>query len=206
MELPPNVPVRRFGRLVVDAIGVTGDLQPERVLAMVLRDRTNAERTQEVLFVEGAREDAFEPLVIHDGEQHAAVEALVVERRDVGTERRRVLQEPQHPSAKLRDAQAHTRVADGDREERQQSDQRSNLQRNGAAVVEFEHVVVEAVFVVPQTIFAGEAIQGVRDVEEVLEELRGDVFVDVILLRDFERHREHVERVDGHPARCRRIG
>ena len=46
---------RRFGRLVVDAVGATGDLQPERVLAMVLRDRTKAERAQEMFLVEWAR-------------------------------------------------------------------------------------------------------------------------------------------------------
>src|SRR5207247_3872132 len=37
--------------------------------------------------------------------------------------------------------------------------------------------------------------------EEVFEEFRGDVFIDLVVLRQFERDTHEVERIHRHPAR-----
>src|ERR1700681_4087742 len=64
-----------------------------------------------------------------------------------------------------------------------------------------QDVVEELIALVPQadTAFANIAHRG-GYVQEMLEELGGDVFVDVIAPRQLERNAHQVERVHGHPA------
>ena len=45
-----------------------------------------------------------------------------------------------------------------------------------------------------------DAIDGAGDGQEVLEELRGDVFVSMIVLRQFERDAHQVQAIHRHPA------
>ena len=47
-----------------------------------------------------------------------------------------------------------------------------------------------------------EVVDGVRDVDEVLEELRGHALVGRVLARQLERDGEHVQAVHAHPARA----
>src|SRR6185369_14733421 len=41
---------------------------------------------------------------------------------------------------------------------------------------------------------------GLGDVEEVLEEFRGQVLINVVMLRQLQRHPQQVEREHGHPT------
>ena len=90
------------------------------------------------------------------------------------------------------------------REERDQADHRADLQREWAgAAGQVEHVVVEAVLVVPEADpLAAEVVHGVRDVDEVLEELARHVLVGRVLAGQLQRDGQHVQRVHGHPARA----
>ena len=64
-----------------------------------------------------------------------------------------------------------------------------------------QHVVEEAVLLVPHALAVVPAIaHGVGDVEEVLPELAGDVFVGRIFFRQFERDGQQVQRVHRHPT------
>src|SRR6516162_232128 len=64
-----------------------------------------------------------------------------------------------------------------------------------------EHVVVEAVFFVPQfNAFSTSVIHSVRYVDEVLEELAGDTFIGWILPREFQRNGQHVQAIHAHPT------
>src|SRR5262252_2210268 len=59
-----------------------------------------------------------------------------------------------------------------------------------------EYVVIEAVLVVPEA----ERVHRVRDVDEVLPKLASDIFVSIVLARQFQRNAEHVQAVHRHPA------
>ncbi len=50
----------------------------------------------------------------------------------------------------------------------------------------------------------GHLVHRVRYIEEVLEELAGDIFVGDVVLGEFERDSHHVEGIGRHPAR--RVG
>ena len=82
--------------------------------------------------------------------------------------------------------------------QRHQPDDRTQPQRHVAAV-DVHLVVVEAVLLVPQA-RAAERVDGVGDVDEVLEEFRGDVLHARIERRQFQGHREHRAAVEGHPG------
>ena len=111
-----------------------------------------------------------------------------------------VLQEPFHPARELRQALQDVRLERLDREERDQSHHGPHLERRRVAVRQVQHVVEEAVLLVPQLdAFAGDVVHRARDVDEVLEELRGDVLVGRILARQLERDGQHVEAVHRHP-------
>ena len=93
-----------------------------------------------------------------------------------------VLDEPVHAAAERRRAcpsASGSSVCDG--EQRDQADQRADPQRDAAVVRRVQHVVEEAVLLVPEVVpFAAvltAAAHRVRDVEEVLPELARDVLV-----------------------------
>ena len=67
-----------------------------------------------------------------------------------------------------------------------------------------EHVVVEAVLLVPQA-HAADAVHRVGDGHEMLEEFRGDVFVRRIFDCQFQRHRKHGRAVERHPGGAVRL-
>src|SRR5207245_9197199 len=74
-----------------------------------------------------------------------------------------------------------------------------DLEAVRSAAGQVEHVVVEAVLLVPQ-LDPGDVVQGARDVDEVLEELGGDVLVGGVVPGELERDRQHVEAVHAHPG------
>ena len=91
-----------------------------------------------------------------------------------------------------------------DREQGDQPHHRTHAQRIRRAL-QYELIVVKTIPLVPESQFARlRVVDGVRDVEEVFEELRRDVFVRGVVLREFECDRHHIERVRRHPAR--RVG
>src|SRR5467141_1720588 len=82
----------------------------------------------------------------------------------------------------------------------------AQLHRAAAAVGEVEHVVEEAVLVVPQAHAVPTQVVGsMRDVDEVLEELARHVLVGPVVLRELQGHGQHVEAVHAHPARAVRL-
>ena len=64
-----------------------------------------------------------------------------------------------------------------------------------------QHVAVKLVFFIPKTnALAAEIVHGGRDPEKMLEELRCDIFVNMILARELERDAHQVEGKHSHPA------
>src|SRR3984885_7430075 len=77
--------------------------------------------------------------------------------------------------------------------QRSQSNDGTDFQLDAAAIRENQLIVVELVGFVPQAILIqANTIDRTRDGEEVLEKLRGNVFVRVIVQRQFERNAQEV--------------
>src|SRR5271168_3709516 len=90
--------------------------------------------------------------------------------------------------------------------QRGQSNDGTNFQSDLAAIRKNQLIVIKLVGFVPQTILIqANTIDRTRDGEEVLEKLRGDVFVRVSVQRQFERNAQEVQAVHGHPARAVRL-
>ncbi len=85
-----------------------------------------------------------------------------------------------------------------DRQQRDEPDDGTNAQGDPTAV-DVHLVVVEAVVLVPQT-GAADRVDGVGDVDEVLEKLRGDVLGGRIEARQLDGHGQHHGAVEGHPG------
>jgi len=90
-----------------------------------------------------------------------------------------VVDEPLGPRLKLGQAAESLRAQRGHREERDQADHRVRAQRHHGAVRELQHVVIEAVLLVPEAL----VVERRGDQREVLEELDGHVLVSAIVLR-----------------------
>src|SRR5213596_2364410 len=120
-------------------------------------------------------------------------------------ELRVVVDEPLHPSLEAVELLHDLRLERLDREERDEPHHRAHLERT-IVTVGVEHVVVEAVALVPEVdAFAAEVVHCVGDVDEVFEELRRHVLVRRVLLRQLERDRQHAQTVHPHPRRPVRL-
>src|SRR6202041_2132371 len=81
------------------------------------------------------------------------------------------------------------------------TDHGTNLDGKMSTVGELQHVVKESVGLVPQSHSIGaEMVHGVGNVDEVLPEFAGDVFVGGILRGELHGDGQQVQRVHGHPA------
>src|SRR6516162_1917689 len=68
-----------------------------------------------------------------------------------------------------------------------------------------QHVVEELVLVIPQAdaaVRTTDVAHGLGDVQEVLEELGGDVLVNPVVLRELQSDAHQIEGVHRHPARA----
>ena len=69
-----------------------------------------------------------------------------------------------------------------------------------------QDVVEESVFFVPQLdLLVADVVHGPADVDEVFEELAGDVLVRTIFSGQFQCNRKHVEAIHAHPTRRIRL-
>ncbi len=114
---------------------------------------------------------------------------------------RAVVQEPVQPALEVRQLVQHLRLQGFHGEKRNQPDHRPQPLHQSAAVGQVQHVVIELVLLVPQADARARDIRhGLGDAQEVLEELGGDVLVDVIVQRQLQGDAQHVEREHRHPA------
>ena len=126
--------------------------------------------------------------------------------RDVGEpveQFRPILGEPAEALGKIAiDAQA-VAVADCDGKHGNRARDGVGLDRKAAAIRKLEGVEIVALVFMPEAALpVAHPVDGCADVNEMLEELGGDVLVDGVVLRELERNGEHVEAVHRHPARA----
>ena len=72
------------------------------------------------------------------------------------------------------------------------------FRRDGAAIRQAQHVVIETILLVPHAVVA-DLVQGHADPQEVLRELEHQVVVTGIVFGELERDLEHVLAEQGHP-------
>ena len=102
-----------------------------------------------------------------------------------------------------RHAFALPRFDDGRGAERQQPDQRADLQTRGPAVRQPQDVVVEAVLLVPHAVVAL-LVQGGANPQEVLRKLVGELLVAGVVGGELDSDLEHVLAEHRHP--CGAVG
>jgi len=105
-----------------------------------------------------------------------------------------ILEQPLEPVGELGHFQQHLRVERFHGEERDQADHGTDFQRQALAIGQVEDVVVKFVLLVPQAnALVADIVHGLGDLEEMLEELGGDVLVYIIVQRQFQRDAHEVE-------------
>ena len=161
---------------------------------------------QELVLVEHLRENPAEPLRVDQG-QHSPLGHAEMPR--AGRVHRR--QQFGHPaqalldvSHRLRDALPLPLLDHRGGAQREEPDQGAHLEPRGAAVGEPQHVVVEAVLLVPHAVLA-RAVHGGGDVGEVLDELEDHVLVGAVVGGELDRELQHVLAEEGHPRRAVRL-
>src|SRR5579885_1386894 len=112
-----------------------------------------------------------------------------------------MIQKPVHAAGKFREVSKHRRLQHFDGKQRDQAHGGTNFQREALSVRQTQTVVIKFVCGVPQSqrpVF--HAVDGGGDVQEMLEELGGDVFIDVVVTGQFQRDAQQVQAIHRHPT------
>ena len=174
---------------------------------MVLRHRAHAVVREELGLVEHPGQHAVEALLAQQGEQRIVGAVLVVPARDQAGEVGPVGEDPLDALVEVGQPRQDVGVQELDGEQRDEPDHRAHPQRLLRPAGDLQHVVVEAVRLVPEPGAAGAdlAVDGAGDQQEMLEELDRHVLVDMVDQRDLDRHSHEVQRVDRGPGGAVRL-
>ena len=163
----------------------------------------DAVRRQEFALVQHVAKRVAQLVRIHNREEPALTISRSAHASNVGGQVVAVFDKPVEPALEIWQAVEQFRLQGLHREERNQSHHGADLHRFALAVRQVQHVVEETVLIVPHGLFAVTAMaHGVGDVEEVLPEFAGDIFIHRIFTGEFQSDGQHVERVHGHPGRA----
>ena len=190
----------RLGRLVVHAVLGLAEREHVWMLGVVARDRADAVGREELVLVQHEPQDPRQLLAGDDRQQPALVPSGVVSSWTWSRSSGRLSMN--HCMRRLKPGSASTTVGLQrlHREQRDEPDQRAHLQRLVVAVG-VQDVVVEAIRLVPQAdALVAHVVHGVGDVDEVLEELGGDVLVRRVFPGQLQRDGQHVQAVHAHPG------
>src|SRR5262245_16209543 len=127
--------------------------------------------------------------------------------RDVVGEIGAVLDEPVQTPVEPAQTLKNLRFERLDRKKRDQPDHRPHLERKSCAVRQVQRIVEESILFIPEIQILTRALLADRmtDIQEVLPEFAGDVFVRGVLVCELYRDRQQVQRVHRHPARAIRL-
>ena len=189
-----------LARLVVHRVDGAVHRVGVGVLLVVLGDRTDPVGREELLLVEHVPEHPLQTGPWSHGHQviKIGVEEVTVDLEEMGSQFRAVFDIPIHPGG-----EAGTHLALGSahvagREHRDEALDRADLHRD-TPVRQNEHVVVEAIILVPETAPA-ELVDRLRHPGEMSDEFRPHVLVDRIVFGQSQRDLKHGHAVEGHPG------
>ena len=189
-----------LGRQVGDAVFLAAGVDDVGMVGMVARQRADAVRAEELVLVEHLRQHAAELGLVQDGSEPAARDAGLRRVVDRGAQLGTGVEEPLEPLAELGVLRQQLPLEDRGRAQGQQADHRPNLEPLGLAVGQAEHVVEEAVLLVPHARVPAQVRHRRGDPQEVLAELEGHVRVVRIGHRQLDGDLEHVLAEQGHPG------
>src|SRR5579859_3454888 len=145
-------------------------------------------------------------MAAYQGEQAALAAARLVPARDLIGQLRTVLKEPLQASTKVGHTLEQVRLDGLHREQRDKPHQGSDAQSSSLSAWQVQDVVEELVCIIPQRkVFATDIVHGGGDVQEMLEELVGDLLICAVVAPELQRHDQHVQAIHTHPGSCIRL-
>src|SRR5437879_7970293 len=169
------------------------DAQDVWIVHVIPRERAYSMRREKFVFIQHVAQSLAELVRVDDREQSSFTESWSTHTSEVGCQVTTVLDKPLEPTFEIGEPFQKFGLQGLNSKERNQADHGTDLHRCALAIREMKNVVEKSVFAVPHRVHSVAAMaHGVGDVEEVLPELAGDVFVDGILTGEFESDGEHV--------------
>src|SRR5271165_1030606 len=86
------------------------------------------------------------------------------------------------------------------REKWDQPDHRPHLERNCLTIWQVQNVIEKTIGFIPQSNSIPHVGHRLSDLQKVLEEFRGDLFVDMVARREFQSDSHKIQTVHRHPA------
>ena len=119
----------------------------------------------------------------------------------VGNQLWTIVEKPLQATSETGQLLQHLRIQRFRREEGNQAHEGAGFEWNEAAIRCMQHIIEEAVFLIPQTHpLTPHVVEGIGDIHEVLEELGGDVLVGRLRSCQFQGDGHHVQAIHGHPG------
>src|SRR6266849_3303510 len=182
------------------------DAQDVWIVQVIARERANSMRREEFVFIQHVTECMTQFVSIDDGEESSFAIPRGTHTGDVGCQVATVLDKPLEPAFEIGEPLQKFGLKDLNRKERDQADHGADLHWHAFAIGEMQYVIEKSVFTVPHRVHTVAAMaHSVCNVEEVLPELAGDVFVDGIFAGELKGDGQHVECVHGHPRSAVRL-
>src|SRR5712692_866239 len=176
------------------------DAQDVWIVHVIPRERANSMRREEFVFIQHGAQSMTQFVGVDEREESSFAISWSTHTGEVRCQVTTILDKPLEPAFEIGEPLQKFGLQGLNSKERNQADHGTDLHRRAFAIGEMQYVVEKSVFAVPHRIHTVAAMaHGVGDVEEVLPELAGDVFIDGILAGEFESDGEHVEGVHGHP-------
>src|SRR2546425_8150847 len=127
---------------------------------------------EKLVLVEHVAKHAREPNAIDESKQPSSFPLSGVLPDHVILQFTAIVQKPHHPAVKTGQTRHQLGLESLDGQEWDETDERAHLERAYGSIGQMEHVVEESVVAVPELDpLPGDVIHGVRDVDEMLEEL-----------------------------------
>ena len=175
------------------------------VFLVELGQRSDTVRRKELLFVEHVLQDRLEAGLVDQRKQQTIILAADLHVGDVAAcNIVAVLQEPLQALLEVGEPVNDLRLKCECSEQRDQTNQRADLHLVSPGTAPRNGVVVEAVLLVPERLglISCAVRHGVRDGDEVLEELGCHILVNAAVLGQLQADVQHAKAVEAHPAGC----
>ena len=128
LELPPNIPVSDSAGRYVHFVLLAVPVEPVRLLEVAARDSPDAVVAEELAFVEHHREDPTQPILVHERGEAAALGADVRKWANWAITSASATHVVADPVQQPREALEQITLEHGGGADRQQPDQRANLE------------------------------------------------------------------------------
>ena len=199
-------PGSRLGRLVLHAVFRTVNVEGVGVIQVPARDRADPVRAQEALLVQHPGQDAAQLGFVDQRQDPPTADAGHERVGDIGQQVLITLEETAGLRGDRRVALDQLGLDHGRGADRQQAHQGTHLDPGPGAVGQAQHVVEEAVLLVPHLVgVLSDRVHGGGDPEEALDELEHELLIARILLQQGQGHFEHVLAEHRHPGRAVRL-